>query len=120
MPVDTLVAAADDALRTVLELALQADGYRVRAAGTEADALDALATEPDLVVLEMDAPCGEAVWLRLLHDGSDTPRVLLVPAWGDRETPDHPAAVILTMPFGREELRRALAEVARLAKEPGG
>src|SRR3712207_303735 len=51
MAVDVLLVAADAGLGTVLEIALAADGYRVRRVATAADAGAALAAAPPDVLI---------------------------------------------------------------------
>ena len=113
MPGNVLLVVADADLATVLAMAVRADDYRVRIAGTEDDALDALATaRPDLIILDMTVPFADAALFAFHRDAPGTPRILLVPAWGEWLTPPHPGMVVLPMPFRREELRQALRTVA--------
>ena len=118
---DVLLSVEDEALRAVLEIALTADGYRVRTAAADGAASDVFGTaRPDLVILDLTAPSAEAALLRLHRDASATPHLLLVPAWGDWQTPAHPAGRVLEMPFGLAQLRGALAEVESLARDRRG
>jgi len=108
---DGLLATEDAALRSVLAIALAADGYRVRTTGDAGAASDALDTaRPDLVILDLTAPSSETALFRLHRDAPTTPHILLVPG-GNWQTPAHPAGRVLEMPFGLAQLRRALAEV---------
>ena len=117
MATDVLLLVEDDGLRSVLEIALAADGYRVRTAKADGAASDILGTaRPDLVILDLTAPSAEAALFRLHRDAPTTPHLLLVPAWGDWQTPAHPAGRVLEMPFGLPELRGALAEATASAR----
>jgi DNA-binding NtrC family response regulator len=107
---EVLLVVTDESLRAVLEIALSMDGYRVRTAITAQDALDALATmRPDVLILDIQITPGSDPVRWAGRHAADTPLILIVPAWDDVPPPSHPNVVTLTMPFGREDLRRALA-----------
>jgi DNA-binding NtrC family response regulator len=109
MPTSVLLVE-DEALRSVLEIALRADGYVVRTAAVESEALDALTVTPAaLIILDMTAAFAEAILSRLHRDAPGTPQLLLVPAWDERPPPGHPTATVLEMPFDLEQLRSAVA-----------
>jgi hypothetical protein len=110
MAVDVLLVVADPALGAVLEIALAADGYVVRRAVTEADTRAALAAAPPgVLIVDTTAPFSEDALLWTDQHALATSLILLVPGLGDWPTLSRPSAVILRMPFGREDLRRAFA-----------
>jgi DNA-binding NtrC family response regulator len=108
--VDVLLVVADESLRAVIGIALSMDGYRVRTAPTAQGALDALATtRPDVLILDTQVtPGADSVRWAGRH-AADIPLILIVPAWEDTPSSPHPNVITLTMPFGREDLRSALA-----------
>jgi DNA-binding NtrC family response regulator len=110
MAADVLVLVADEALRTVLEITLQMDDYAVRTAATAEGALDVLvATKPSLLILDATMDLGDSPIQWAARHAADIPLILLVSAWDAPPPLEHPDAVTLPMPFGRAELRRALA-----------
>ena len=118
-----LLVEDDDATRALIASNLAAHGYRVREAGTAADAVRAWdAQRPDLVLLDLGLPDtdGTTVIRRVRQDGT-TPILIL----SARETePDKVAALELgaddyvTKPFGLEELRARVAALLRRAAGP--
>ena len=120
MPVDVLVAVADDSLREVLEIALRLDGHRVQTAPDAAQALvRLLGTPPDLLVLDGTAPFAAEVlpWA----GRRSVPLLLLADDSVDPPPPDdYPHAVTLPMPFDLAQFHRALAAVrATVRSRPG-
>ena len=114
MTVDVLVAVADDALRLVVEIALRSDGCTVRTAGSEVETLNALAAVPAHVLLLDAALPGLADPLDwAARHAPAIPLILLVSAVDGWPAPSRADAVLLEMPFGREELRRAVASADR-------
>ena len=114
MAVDVLLVTADAGLGTVLEIALAADGYRVRRVMAEADVWAALAAAPpDVLILDTTAPFSEDCLLWIDLHAPATPLIALVPGLGDWPALARPAAVLLRMPFRREDLRRAVASLGR-------
>ena len=110
MPADVLIAIADDALRQVLEAALLMDEFLVHTAADEAETLARLAQHPpDLLLLDATMPLSDDAVAWADRHASETPLVLLVPAWGDQPQLGRPNTVLLPMPFGRADLRRAVA-----------
>jgi two-component system KDP operon response regulator KdpE len=118
-----LLVEDDDSTRTSIASNLEAHGYRVREAGTAADAVRAWDLErPDLVVLDLGLPDsdGTTVIRRVRRDGT-TP-ILILSARDDE--PDKVAALELgaddyvTKPFGLEELRARVAALLRRAAGP--
>jgi DNA-binding response OmpR family regulator len=110
--VDVLIAIADEALRQVLEVALLMDEFLVHTATDEEEAVAALARHPpDLLLLDGTMPLSEGAVAWAERHASATPLVLLVPAWGDQPQLDRSDAVLLPMPFGRTDLRHAIAAV---------
>jgi two-component system KDP operon response regulator KdpE len=118
-----LVVEDDEPTRSLLTSNLNAHGYRVREAGTVADAMRAWdAQRPDLVVLDLGLPDadGTAVVRRVRRDAT-TP--ILVLSARDEER-DKVAALELgaddyvTKPFGLEELRARVAALLRRAAGP--
>jgi DNA-binding NtrC family response regulator len=116
---DVLLVVADESLRAVLQIALSMDGYRVRTATSAQATLDALATtRPAVLMLDTLTALGADPVRWAAHHAADTPLLLLVPAWDDTQHPPHPNVATLTLPFGREDLRRALAATAALRDKP--
>jgi DNA-binding NtrC family response regulator len=112
MAVDVLLVVADDALRTVLEIALTADGCTVRTAATEDDVAHALSGEPArTILLDLTAPFSGRVLTWAERYAPHIPMLLLVTAWEEAPAIAHRKVATLTMPFGRQELRDALATV---------
>jgi DNA-binding NtrC family response regulator len=110
MGVDVLLAVADEALRTVLEIALTADGCTVRAAATEDQVLDSMSAEPArTLILDVTAPFGERILAWAERVRPTLALLLLTPAWGGAPVTVRRDVTTLPMPFGRQELRRALA-----------
>jgi two-component system KDP operon response regulator KdpE len=118
-----LVVEDDEPTRSLLTSNLNAHGYRVREAGTVADAMRAWdAQRPDLVVLDLGLPDadGTTVVRRVRRDAT-TP--ILVLSARDEEH-DKVAALELgaddyvTKPFGLEELRARVAALLRRAAGP--
>jgi DNA-binding NtrC family response regulator len=106
------VCVADEALRSVIEVALRADGWTVASSVNVAAAARMLARRrPDLLILDATMPA---------FTGADTadawadrvapavPVILLVSAWRDGPVPGRPDAIRLSMPFGLKQLRAAL------------
>jgi two-component system KDP operon response regulator KdpE len=118
-----LLVEDDAATRSLVASNLEAHGYRVREAGTAADAIRAWdAGRPDLVVLDLGLPDtdGTTVIRRIRRDGT-TPILILS---ARDEEPDKVAALELgaddyvTKPFGLEELRARVAALLRRAAGP--
>ena len=113
MPDDVLVVVADEALRAVLEIALTMDGCSVRPAADEATALARLADDlPTVLLIDGTLPFAAEVEDWTAWHAPSIPLVLLVPAWEEEPRLTRDAVAVLSMPFGRDELRHALA-VAR-------
>jgi DNA-binding response OmpR family regulator len=114
MAVNVLVVVADEALRQVIEIALAMDGFAVRAAASDDDARAALAVEsPGLLLLDGTMALSEDAVAWADYHAPAVPLILLVAAWGDAPDIARSEATVLTMPFGREELRRAINAVTR-------
>ena len=110
MHVDVLLFVADQALRTVMALALRQDGCVVETAATPQAALDALATaRPRVLILDgtMSNPSDPVRWAG--RYGPDIPLILLTSAWEEPPPVTWVGVVPLPMPFTREDLRRAIA-----------
>ena len=114
---DVLLLIEDDGLRAVLEIALVADGYRVRAAGDEATALESLAAaRPGLVLLDTAAAFAESI-LGRMGAAPSRPLLLLVPGGDDVPPSAPPDAAVLVMPFGRDALRSAVTDLERVVRD---
>ncbi len=118
-----LLVEDDGSTRSLIAANLEAHGYRVREAGTAADAARAWdAQRPDLVVLDLGLPDadGMTVIRRVRRDGT-TPILILS---ARDEEPDKVAALesgaddYVTKPFGLEELRARVAALLRRAAGP--
>ncbi|HWR85506.1 MAG TPA: response regulator transcription factor [Rhodoglobus sp.] len=118
-PVRVLVVDEEEALSTLVTLALELEGWQVRTAATAAEALDAAASfAPDIVLLDMglpDAP-GTDVVAAMRADGSTAAVVFLT----GRAEHEHRAAAFaagaddyLTKPFGLEEVVDRLQPIVR-------
>jgi DNA-binding NtrC family response regulator len=118
--VDVLVVLADEALATVLEIALRLEGCTVRTAADEGATVAALqAHSPRILLVDGTAPFAAAVLERADRHTPSLPLILLISGLTDgAPLPDRPAAV-LRMPFRREDLRRALAAVQRAEPNRG-
>jgi CheY-like chemotaxis protein len=118
--VDVLVVVADEALRAVIEIALTMDGCVVRTAADEASAIDRIAdATPAVLLVDGTLPFAEEIEQWTARHAPHTPLMLLVPAWEEQPRFSRNAVAILPMPFGRAELRQALA-VARSAHIDSG
>jgi CheY-like chemotaxis protein len=118
MAVDVLLVVADAALRTVLEIALIADGCTVRTVATEDEAVQALSGEPArTILLDLSAPFSGRVLTCAERYAPHIPMLFLVTPWEEPPLLSHRKVATLTMPFGRQELRDALATVYD-AREP--
>ena len=118
-PVRVLVVDEEEALSTLVTLALELEGWQVRTAATAAEGLDAAASfAPDIVLLDMglpDAP-GTDVVAAMRADGSTAAVVFLT----GRAEHEHRAAAFaagaddyLTKPFGLEEVVDRLQPIVR-------
>jgi DNA-binding response OmpR family regulator len=111
---DALLAVADSALRQVLMIALEADGWRVHGVSDAAAAGRRLSSRrPDLLMLDGKMPMedGVAAWVEQ-HAGG-IPLVVLVSGWEPPPELSRECVALLTLPFGRAELRRAIAAACR-------
>jgi DNA-binding response OmpR family regulator len=119
-----LVADDDDEMRALLAQALRANGYEVgeysdglhlvaRVASAHAGPFDAIVSD-----IRMPGASGLTI-LEGLATCQGAPPVILITAFGDRETHEHArqlgAAALLDKPFDVEEL---LAELRRVAPLP--
>ena len=110
MPVDVLVVVADEALRAVLEIALTMDGCTVRPAADEAAAIDQLAASlPAVLLIDGTLPLAGDIEAWTARHAPHIPLILLTAAWEEEPRFDRDAVAVLPMPFGRDELRHALA-----------
>ena len=118
-----LLVEDDVPTRSLIASNLEAHGYRLREAGTAADAVGAWdAQRPDLVILDLGLPDrdGTTVIRRVRRDAT-TP-ILILSARG--EEPDKVAALELgaddyvTKPFGLEELRARVSALLRRSAGP--
>jgi CheY-like chemotaxis protein len=111
--VDVLVVVADEALRAVIEIALTMDGCVVRTAADETSAMDRIAAAaPGVILVDGTLPFAEEIEGWTARHAPHIPLVLLVTAWEEQPRFSRNAVAILPMPFGRAELRRALAAVS--------
>lgn len=113
------ILVVDDEL-DVLELIvkrLRADGHEVVAAGSGAEALDAVARGglPDAAILDVDLPGMDGIELlhRLRQERADLPAMFLTVLWdGAVVARVHDAgALYMRKPFTTESLRNALDRV---------
>jgi DNA-binding NtrC family response regulator len=110
VPVDLLLVIADEALRHVIEVALLADGFLVRSAIAELDAVRTLSEDPpDVVILDGTMPLSPNIVAWIDRNVPGLPLVLLRATWDDRSPVSRRATIELPMPFGRKELRQAVA-----------
>jgi DNA-binding response OmpR family regulator len=117
---DALLAVADSALRQVLMFALEADGWRVYAVSDEATAGGRLSSRrPDLLLLDGKMPMedGVAAWVERHAPG--IPLVVLVSGWEPPPVLSREHVAMLTLPFGRAALRRAIAAACRCPVSKG-
>jgi CheY-like chemotaxis protein len=108
-----MVVDDDDALRSSIIAVLDEAGYRVFAASTGQKAIDMLALEPDVIVLDMQLPDihGAMVWRHIKnHAATSTTPVVVIS--GTRPTGIVPT-VFLSKPFDG----RQLLEAVRMAME---
>jgi len=124
MSTERTVLVIDDepAVRRLLRLTLEPQGYRICEAGTGQLGLqEAAASRPDVIILDLGLPDMEGVAvLKRLREWSQTP--VLVLSVRDREGDkvaalDNGADDYLTKPFGTEELLARLRAVQRRAPE---
>jgi DNA-binding response OmpR family regulator len=111
---DALLAVADSALRQVLAIALEADGWRVQTASDGATAGRKLESrKPDLLMLDGKMPVEDGVAAWVERHALGVPLVVLVSGWQPPPVLPRDNATLLPLPFGRDELRRAIAAVCR-------
>src|SRR3954451_2968039 len=106
-----LVVEDDRALRTLMVRTLSEKGYRTREAGDGIEALDVLASDPEieLVVTDIVMPRMNGVELAQQLAASARARLLFVSAFGEEYT--ELAAPLLEKPFSQAAL---IAQVERL------
>jgi CheY-like chemotaxis protein len=114
------VCVADEALRSVIEVALGADGWTVASSVNTAAAARMLARHrPDLIILDATMPAFTGAdtadtWVG--HVAPLVPVILLVSAWRDDSAPGRDGAIRLSMPFGLKQLRGALVRAREAAR----
>lgn len=111
----------EPAVRAAIERALRMEGDEVTSAGTLEAAHDALASDPDVILLDRNLPDGDGLALcRALRDNGDRTPVLVLTARdqvADRvEGLDAGADDYLVKPFALDEL---LARVRALGRRTG-
>src|SRR5271170_6678829 len=109
-----LVIDDEPAVRRLLRLTLEPQGYQIHEAGNGQLGLqEAAARRPDVIILDLGLPDMEGLAvLKRLREWSQTP--VLVLSVRDREA-DNVADDYLTKPFGTEELLARLRAVQRRA-----
>ena len=113
--VDVLVVVADEALRAVIEIALTMDGCVVRAVADEATAIGRLADAlPAVLLIDGTLSFADDIERWTERYAPYIPLVLLVAAWEEQPRFSRDSVAVLPMPFGRAELRRALAAARRV------
>ncbi|GIW72383.1 MAG: hypothetical protein KatS3mg102_1925 [Planctomycetota bacterium] len=120
---EVLVVESDGALRALLCRALRAEGYRVREAEAEEQALELLAHQPGevaLAVLALPSPCtrGAEALDRLLVARPGLAVVVLaglLQPWERRALLRRGARACLSKPFRLEALRRAVRAALAVA-----
>ncbi|MDQ6915853.1 MAG: response regulator [Actinomycetota bacterium] len=119
---DVLVVDDEPQIVRGLRVILRAAGYRVRAAETKREALDAVAARPpDALVLDLVLPDGSGVEVcEEIRTWSALPILVLSAVGDEREKVralDAGADDYVTKPFGNEELLARLRAVLRRAGE---
>jgi two-component system, OmpR family, response regulator len=114
-----LVVDEEEALTTLVRIALELEGWQVRVAASAADALDAVAGfAPDIVLLDMDLPDGSGTdVVAAMRTGGSRAAVVFLTGRADHE---HRAAAYaaggddyVTKPFGLEEVVDRLQPIVR-------
>jgi DNA-binding response OmpR family regulator len=118
VPVDLLLVIADEALRHVIEAALLADGLVVRTAIADLDAVRTLSSEPpDVLILDGTMPLSPNIVAWIDRNVPGLPLILLRATWEDRSPVSRRNTIELPMPFGRKELRQAIAVARGMARK---
>lgn len=113
-----LVVDDDADIRNVLAGFLGNEGHEVIEAGSAAAAWDALASSPELILLDVDMPgeTGVEFVMRLRkHETSGKTPVIFVTAYPERSTAlqltREGAHSVVSKPFHREDILRAVREI---------
>lgn len=122
-----LVVDDDDAIRAMMQLALEQAGYLVRLAGSASEARRALSTErPDLILLDWMMPGQSGFDLaRSLRKDSSTRDIPIIMLTARAEESDKVAALqsaaddYVAKPFSFAELQARMTAVLRRTTEPG-
>jgi two-component system, OmpR family, KDP operon response regulator KdpE len=124
-PPQILVVDDEPQIRRALRLALRANGYAVREAGTGGEALDRLSERsPDLVILDLVLPDMDGVEVcRRVREWSRVP-VIVLSAHGEDETKvralDEGADDYVTKPFSMSELLARMRAALRRGQTADG
>lgn len=120
---DVILAEDDDTLRMALTIALESEGYSVRACADGGRALAAFeAARPDLVILDVMMPVksGYEACMEIRKAGGDVPVVFLTAKSNEED-------VVLGFGLGADEfiakplrLKEFLARIAAVLKRAGG
>lgn len=112
-----LVIEEDDLLRWSLTHYLAEDGEEIRAIGGLNEVATALATEPDVIIFDLDLPRSTTLgWLRLLREGA--PRAVLIATTAEAAEDQEKAALaegvsaILRKPFDLRAVRELIRRCA--------
>ena len=120
MPQHVLVVDDDRAIRRVVEMALEDEGYTVTTAANGREALEAIATQaPALVLLDLNMPVmsGWDVTAQVQQQGLEVPLVYMTAGNSARaEAERHRVAGYLAKPFALHEL----IEVVERCRVPHG
>lgn len=126
-PTGHLVLVIDDEqpIRRFLRATLEAQGYRVREAGTAgAGLLEARTQRPDLILLDLGLPDGDGIEVtRTIRRDSGVPIVVLSARGHEQDKVaalDAGADDYLTKPFGVGELAARIRVALRHASRPAG
>jgi len=120
-----LLAEDDPEMRQLMAWALRKDGYQVEEVGDGDELLRSLGTvgteegaRPDVIVSDIRMPgCTGLEVLERLRREHQTLPVVLVTAFGDRETHSHAerlGAQLLDKPFSLDDLRKTVFDVLEL------
>jgi len=115
----TILVVDDDAdICTLLKTQLEHEGYLVLTASSVVEARPLMSRKPSVILLDIDMPGETGVdllfELRKNPEHKDVP-VIFVTAYGERAVPlqstGRGAARVITKPFKREDILKALKEV---------
>lgn len=117
-PLQVLVIDDEPPIRKLLRMGLGSQGYRVIEAGNGKAGLEALAQNPDLIILDLGLPDIQGhELLRMIRSRNESVPVVVLSSRGDEagkvQALDYGADDYVTKPFGMDELLARLRAALR-------